>query len=604
MADDTPEETYRKRIASNRCDVDKWARYDSRISDARLLLFFTIVAVASIAHFTEIFHVGWVCLPVAVFVGLIVCHSVVLRRLRDAQDIIRFYEKGIDRIQDRWMGRGDTGDAWKPGEHPYADDLDLFGEGSLFELLNTTRTQIGGSTLASWLTRSAETDTIVRRQAAVAELRGKLELRERIALTAVEIQSDLHPIRLRHWAEAPIEHPSSLEVWLPRILTVVSVVCFVLLFKLDIAYSYVPFMTSFIVNMIVLRAYAKRAVPITQKLDGALQDLRLFVHLAEIFEQETFDSELLIAHQQRLVSGEESASVAIKKLTTLFTWMELDRNQMFYPFGVMCFWIVRFAHRIESWRERHGTDIPGWMQSLGEIESLSALAAYAYEHPEDPFPEFLEGGDPRIIAEDLKHPLLPAATCVPNPIRLDSAQSLLIVSGSNMSGKSTYLRTIGINIVLAMTGAPVCCASMKLTPCTVGASMWVQDSIQSGISHFYAEILRLKTIVGLAEGRLPLVFLIDEILHGTNSHDRQIGTQAVIDELLGLKAVGLITTHDLVLTSLETRHEDRIVNVHFRDQLEGDELVFDYNVHEGVVQGSNALALMRSIGLKTGMNDR
>ncbi|MFP6595841.1 MAG: DNA mismatch repair protein MutS [Candidatus Hydrogenedentota bacterium] len=598
MSDHTPEETYRKLISHNQSHADKWSRYDSRVSNARLFFFIAILVVACVSQFTGIFHIKWTLLPAAIFIGLIIYHATVIQRLRDAQVAIRFYRAGIDRVQDTWMGQGDASDTWKPAEHPYAADLDLFGEGSLFELLNTTRTRIGGATLASWLLAAADSDSVVQRQIAVEELRGKLDFRERIALTAGEIQSDLHPIRLRHWAEAPIRHASSLEIWLPRFLTIVSVVCFVLLFKLDIAYSYIPFMSTFIVNMIVLRAYVKRVIPITQKLDGAIRDLRLFVHLARIFEQESFNSALLQRHQQRLVSGEQNASTAIRRLTKLFTWMELHRNQMFYPFGVMCFWIVHFAHLIEGWRERFGKDVPGWMESLGEIEALSALAVYAYEHPDDPFPEFLEGEPSQIIASELKHPLLPATTSVSNSVRLDSAQSLLIVSGSNMSGKSTYLRTIGVNIVLAMAGAPVRCASMRLTPCVVGASLHVQDSIQSGISHFYAEILRLKSIVGLADGERPLVFLIDEILHGTNSHDRRIGTQGVIDELLGTKAVGLITTHDLALTSLQTRHNARIVNVHFRDDLDGDQLTFDYCVREGVVARSNALELMRSIGLK------
>lgn len=598
MHPENPEESYRNRIAMNEVHAAHWAFFDSRISDARMYTFIAIFVVGAIGHFADAFHLAWAALPLVGFVALVAWHVKVINRLRDARDTIAFYETGLDRILDRWVGKGDTGEVWKPENHPYAHDLDLFGSGSLFQLMNTTRTKAGASTLATWMNQPASPDTIAARQTAVSELRNNLDLRERVALTGREIQSELHPIRLTNWAEAPTLVPTSFQRWVPRVFASVSIVLFTSMFFFELVYTYPPFMLSVIVNLIVLRIYRACAEQVTSRIYTAVRDLKLFVHLAELFEQQTFESELLKKHQSRLVSGDQNASTAIRKLSNLLVWMELYKNQMFIPFSIMFLWVLHFVDCIEDWRAVHGKNIQSWMDSLGEIEALSALASYAYEHPADPFPEFIDEARPQLCAQDVKHPLLPAVNCVSNSVELDAAQSLLIVSGSNMSGKSTYLRTIGINVVLAMMGAPVRCTSIHLTPITIGASIQVQDSIQSGVSHFYAEILRLKTIIELGENNAPVLFLIDEILHGTNSHDRRSGTQGVVDELLDMHAIGLITTHDLALTQLDSRHAPRIKNIHFQDQISGDQLVFDYRVHEGIVQKSNALRLMRSIGLK------
>jgi DNA mismatch repair ATPase MutS len=230
---------------------------------------------------------------------------------------------------------------------------------------------------------------------------------------------------------------------------------------------------------------------------------------------------------------------------------------------------------------------------LSEFEALLSMASYAHEHPDDPFPEL--STTPGISGEELGHPLLPDARCVRNSIRLEPQSPLLIVSGSNMSGKSTYLRTIGINVVLAMAGAPVRARSLRLSPLHVGASIRVTDSLQGGSSRFFAEITRLRKIVDLAAGPAPVLFLLDELLNGTNSHDRALGAEGILRELLGRRAMGLVTTHDLALTAIAAPLG--AANIHFQDTLEAGHLHFDYKVRPGIVEKSNALELMRSIGL-------
>ncbi|HEX8128166.1 MAG TPA: hypothetical protein VF527_03625, partial [Pyrinomonadaceae bacterium] len=260
-------------------------------------------------------------------------------------------------------------------------------------------------------------------------------------------------------------------------------------------------------------------------------------------------------------------------------------------------WPLQFAIAIERWRQSSGTAVARWLAAVGELEALGSLAGYSYEHPDDPFPELLEG-EARFEGEALGHPLIPEARSVRTDLRLSDDLRVLIVSGSNMSGKSTLLRTLGTNTVLALAGAPVRARALSLSPLQVGASIRVQDSLQAGASRFYAEITRLRQIVELTEGALPVLFLLDEILHGTNSHDRRIGAEGVVRGLIERRAIGLITTHDLALARIAEELAPRAANVHFEDHLEGGKMTFDYLLRPGTVQRSNALELMRSVGLE------
>jgi DNA mismatch repair ATPase MutS len=240
--------------------------------------------------------------------------------------------------------------------------------------------------------------------------------------------------------------------------------------------------------------------------------------------------------------------------------------------------------------------VPAWLDAIGEFEAIASLATYAFERPDDVYPAIVEG--PALFeGEDLGHPLLPAAGCVRNGVSLGGSIRMLMVSGSNMSGKSTLLRTVGVNAVLALCGAPVRARALRIAPMQIGASLHIIDSIQSGTSHFYAEILRLRAILERTRGPFPVLFLIDEILHGTNSHDRRIGSEAVLRGLVDAGAIGLVTTHDLALTAIVDGLGGRAQNVHFVDRLENGRLTFDYRMRPGVVDHSNALALMRNIGL-------
>jgi DNA mismatch repair ATPase MutS len=314
-------------------------------------------------------------------------------------------------------------------------------------------------------------------------------------------------------------------------------------------------------------------------------------------EREGVQAPLLTDLKNRLVTLGLPAARQIARLERYATRLEWSHNEFFKPFAAVMMWSTHVAVAIEAWRRQSGPGIPVWIDATGEFEALSALACYRYEHPSDIFPE-LDCSRVVFDVEQIGHPLLPEQQCVRNDIAFGSTLPLVIISGSNMSGKSTMLRTVGLSTVLAWAGAPVRARKMVLSPVQVAASIRVQDSLQDGRSRFYAEITRLRQIVDLTSGQLPVLFLLDELLSGTNSHDREIGAAAIVGSLIERGAVGFLTTHDLALAHIATSVQPAGVNVHFVDTIEEGKLHFDYQLHPGVVERSNALELMRSVGLE------
>jgi DNA mismatch repair ATPase MutS len=290
------------------------------------------------------------------------------------------------------------------------------------------------------------------------------------------------------------------------------------------------------------------------------------------------------------------ASRSIARLNRLVDFLVSRRHLAVQVLDPFVLWSLQWTLAIEAWRKKYGPAIKTWLVALGEFEALSDLAGYAYEHPQDVFPEFTDEA-PLFDAEGLAHPLIPESRAVRNDVILGSDLRLIIISGPNMAGKSTFIRSVGINAVLAQCGAPVRAHKLRLSRLAVGASVCVLDSLQGGISRFYAEITRLKAIADLTDGPLPVLFLLDELLQGTNSHDRRIGAEAVVRNLLKRGAVGLLTTHDLALAEIAVAMGATAANFHFEDHLEEGKLRFDHRLSPGIVQTSNALQLMRSIGL-------
>ena len=277
--------------------------------------------------------------------------------------------------------------------------------------------------------------------------------------------------------------------------------------------------------------------------------------------------------------------------------LEARRNQFFIPIAGLLLWTENVSFAVERWRRESGSDIARWIDAAGEFEALSSLASFAYEHPDFTTPEIVAAG-PLFDARELGHPLIPAGRRITNDLCLDDTLRLLVISGSNMSGKSTFQRSTGVAAILALAGAVVCAKSLRIAPLTLGASIRINDSLQEGSSRFYAEILRIRQILDLAATPTPLLFLLDEILHGTNSHDRRIGAEAVVRALVERGAIGLVSTHDLALADIAESLAPAAQNVHFEDEMVEGRMVFDYRMRPGVVRKSNALALMRAVGIE------
>jgi DNA mismatch repair ATPase MutS len=331
-------------------------------------------------------------------------------------------------------------------------------------------------------------------------------------------------------------------------------------------------------------------------VDRPARELQVFARLLQRLEREPFECELLVALRRSLDTGGLPPSRQIERLSRLVARLESRRNQLFAPLAALLLWTTQVALAIEAWRLACGPRLGRWTSALGELEALASLAGYAFEQPDDAWPE-IDGGAALFAADGLAHPLIPAARAVRNDLRLDGERRLLLLSGSNMSGKSTLLRAAGTNLVLAWCGAPVRARRLRVSRLALGASLRVHDSLQAGASRFYAEITRLRQVLDLARAQPPLLFLLDEILHGTNSSDRLAGSEAVVRALLQRGGLGLVTTHDLALAAIAEALGPQAANVHFEDQLVDGRMSFDYRLRPGVVRRGNALELMRAVGL-------
>jgi len=602
-----PRAEYVLRLTERTAAAARLARLDLGISRGRLAAIAGAVLVAWLSWRTGVMSKWWLTAPAATFFALVAVHGRVIASHREASRSVDFYTRGLARLDHEWIGTGVAGDRFLSPSHLYAADLDLFGRGSLFELLCTARTEAGEQALADWLLTPASPVVVGDRQAAVQELRPLVDLREDLWRLGADVRADVHPAMLAAWGLDQRVLPARGFRTAAALLAASSVVTLSL--WLAGATGPIPWL-AFVGAGVAFAGWLRvRVCRVVGSVESASHDLAVLSHILARLERGRFTSPRLLALQAELGRDGMSPSRRIEALLRLIGLLDARRNQMFAPLAALLLWATQFAFAIEAWRAVTGESVPRWLAAVGEFEALSALAGYAWEHPDDPFPELVSADrGPLFDGEALGHPLVPDDRCVRNDVYLTGAggggglgagsgPQVLVVSGSNMSGKSTLLRTVGVNTVLAQAGAPVRARRLRLTPLAVGATLRVQDSLQGGTSRFYAEITRLRAIVGLTAGTPPPLFLLDELLNGTNSHDRRIGAEGVLRTLVDRGAIGLVSTHDLALAKIADDLAFRAANVHFEDQLVHGEIRFDYACRPGVVTTSNALALMRAVGI-------
>ncbi len=538
---------------------------------------------------------AWALVPFVFFLILMFRHEVIVRKRDQVRRTAAYVKRGLARLEDKWAGTGDTGDRFRNEDHVYADDLDLFGKGSLFELLCSAETPAGQETLAGWLLAPALPEIARRRQESVLELVPRHDLRLDLAVLGVEVAGSARGESLRGWGSAP---PVTILRWVAPaafLIGLVNAATLIAATWFDLT-PWAP-VISIAIGMAVSVIVRDRVRQILAQAERPARELDQLVILLGRLEREEWQSPLLRELAERLRGQGGTAQSTASTLRRFIGLLDSRRNQLFAPFGGLLLWTTQLALAVERWRVRHGGALSGWVEGIGEIEALVSLATFAAEHPDDVMPQFVEG-EACLEALDLVHPLLPRTRAVANDVRLgDAAPRAWVVSGSNMSGKSTLLRAVGVNVVLAQAGAPVSARRFSLSPLAIGASFRAQDSLQQGQSRFYAEIARVRMTVDLLDGPMPLLFLLDELLSGTNSKDRAQGARAIVEHLVARGAIGMVTTHDLSLAVIALEHGGRMANVHFEDRLVSGELVFEYRLKPGVVERSNAMELMRAVGL-------
>lgn len=510
-------------------------------------------------------------------------------------DVSRYYDKGIARLKHEWDSL-DDGKEFVDPDHIYATDLDLFGRGSLFQLLCSARTHLGRGTLASWMKSQASQQEVLARRNAISELGERRQLLEAIAAAGNTEFSNCRSGTFEKWTAEMSSLPAfpSFAAALAFLLAPLLIVlpCLFWAGYLSLSSLWLCLIAVLALEAILGSSFREHVRSVIQSVQVPSVELPIICELLAIIEPENFSSERLIDLVRRLKNQPSAASTSLRRLSRFIHLLDWESNMPLFFF----LWGTQLAMAIDRWYRRHGPDLLNYLAALGEFEALLSLSSYAFEHPGDVFPEILADG-PLFDAAQLGHPLLDETTCVRNDVCLDDKTRFFIVSGSNMSGKSTFLRAVGTNAVLAFMGAPVRCAKLRISELQIAAAIRVQDSVTDGRSHFLAEMQRLRRIIDLA-GKGPLLFLADEIMSGTNSHDRRIAAEWVVRALVRRSAVGLITTHDLTLTEIAANGLPGR-NVYFEDSGEEGNLKFDYKLHSGLLTHSNALNIVRMLGIDT-----
>ena len=508
-------------------------------------------------------------------------------RLRD------FHTSGINRLQDKWMGAGETGEEFSGDGHLYAQDLNLFGHGSVFERLCITRTRIGARKLAAFLQAAPSTiEECLARQEAVKELRGAAGLRE----TMAGLGKEFNQASWETFSAWLNREPESFAPWMRVAAPILAALTIV--FVCLAAAGIVPpgLCVPIVVAQVALGAELRERV--LRVIEGSRIlgiEIGLLSEGLVLLAGQRFESpKLRELSRQAAEPGE-----ALRELSRFLNVMAEREKEWFYFPLLILMGGSQCAMAMEAWRQRHGVDFARWIDGWAEFEALNALACYAFECPEDAFPSF-DSGAPVFEGEGLGHPLLPVATCTRNDVQLNGnagGTRLLLISGSNMAGKSTLMRTIGLAAVLAAAGAPVRARRLRLSLFSTCASLSIQDAIQEGRSKFQAELDRLRETIAMAQAKPPVLFLIDEIFGGTNSRDRRVAAEAVIRTLVSAGAVGAVSTHDLTLTEIAGLEGIGGVNVHMGSRPDGGPLDFDYLLKPGVTTETNALAIARLAGV-------
>jgi hypothetical protein len=610
---------YQGRIQKLELEVSALAARSARIGNMRgvafLVAFGALIWGTAAGGGTPSIALGG--LAIAAFIGLVRAHALLSTEEAYAQRLLAVNQRAELRVTGHARVLLDDGSDLTEelaGKAPspaiatrirtLADDLDLFGRASVFQRVSVAHTRFGRSALAQAFVAEPDPAGVAERQAAVRALAPELELRQRIealasALTRGKagptVAAALDPEPLLRWAESPPRLlPKQGIIWVARLLAAANVGLLITAWLGLTPSIYVlgPLTLSLLV-IFATRGETQSAFAAVATREGALAG---YGELLSSIETSSSKSELLDQLRARLRQGNGTPSLAMAQLRSAVSYFELRYQGLVYPFAnLLLLWDLHCTVKLERWQQRYGKAARDWFKVLGEIEGLSSLAGLAFDEPTFCFPTLVE--EARFEARGLAHPLIAAAGRVGNDVTLPERGTALLVTGSNMSGKSTLLRSMGVACALAYSGGPVCATRFELGRVRLATSLRIRDSLEEGVSHFYAELQKLKAVLDVTTEPLPVLFLLDEILHGTNSRERQIGARWILSQLLERGALGAVSTHDLELCRLPPEQMSHVKLVHLREDVQGQEMTFDYRLRDGSVSEGNALRLMRRIGI-------
>ncbi|MFT3707918.1 MAG: DNA mismatch repair protein MutS [Archangium sp.] len=578
-------------------------RQGATLANLRTLTFLGSIAIVLAVIFEKLPAIALLgaVATFAAYVWLAIVHARVIRNEDFAKVKLALNQRGVARLDGKWHEFPSTGEGKLPEGHLYAGDLDIVGKGSLFQRLDDTGTSAGEARLLGWLLEAApSSDEIRSRQGAVKELAPLLDFRQSLVAEArlAGKKDKANPSRFLEWAEAP-SALSAIRWAFPvaHVLPVVTLTCGLL--SSNGVISSMPFYVGLILQIAIIVSTRKQIGAMWAALTLGERGFVRFEETFRAIDAEKFQVARLASLQKGLQDG-PSVSQRLARFARLMGFAELKHSGQMHPIiNALTLWDLLVLFRIDRWREEHGKGVRKWFESLAELEALSSFASWNFERPEDAFPEV---GDGPVLVEatELGHPLLEKP--VKNDVKFFPAPGHgLVITGSNMSGKTTLMRATGLNTVMALAGLPVCAKSMKVNRVQVLTSMRVKDSLERGVSYFYAEVQRIKTVLDTAKAHKDrCLFFLDELFMGTNAKERQIASKQLLMMLLDLGASGAVTTHDLSITELAAERPSAIRNVHFRDEMKDGEMIFDYRLREGVVQTTNALEVLRRAGVQVG----
>jgi ABC-type multidrug transport system fused ATPase/permease subunit len=568
------------------------------VSIIRLMVFITGIFFSVVAFgYSVTAGIGTVLLSVTVFVFLIIKFTEYSEKIRLSGNLIRINQNEIDALGGNYSAFDGGTDMLDIG-HDFSGDIDLFGEDSLFRYLNRTVTGPGRSSLGKWLADPYSLkDDISDRQEAVRELAGKLEWRQKFMALGLDRPLSWDEINgLSRWLEESNYFFSSIPVRLISfIFPAITLAVLYLTVTGLISASFTVLL--FIINLFIIGLFIKRINRIHALVTQKHFFLISIENLIRLFEAEKFHSNLMISIRKRIFAQKGSVADKIRSLDRIVQLFD-NRLNMFAGLILngLLLWDFHCLRYLERWRREASSDLPAWLELLGEVDALSSLANYSYNNPGHCYPE-VKTGTEVIEAVGIGHPLLSRETRIVNDFSMNQKGKIVIITGANMAGKSTFLRTVAVNMVLAMAGAPVCAASMKLSPLKLFTSMRTTDSLSKNESYFYAELKRLKDLKERLESREPLFFILDEILKGTNSTDKSIGSKMFLRMLVELGGTGLIATHDISLGEMEEEFPSNVINKCFEIEIDGEEIKFDYILRDGITRKMNAAVLMKQMGI-------